>query len=129
MRLEAVPSLELAQHRSVVRHREQLMRHRRRAEAQGRALALTQGLIAPRGWWRPLIWAEFEPQLPAWLKAPLAYWQQTALALANHERQVRRQLEQMVSQGLPVGVGALSWISLELELRGSRALPEPPASG
>jgi hypothetical protein len=39
------------------------MRHRRRAEAQGRALALTQGLIAPLGWWRPAVWAEFEPQL------------------------------------------------------------------
>ena len=35
--------------RSVVRHREQLMRHRRRAEAQGRALALTQGVVAPVG--------------------------------------------------------------------------------
>ena len=31
----------------MVRHREQLMRHRRRAEAQGRALALTQGLVPP----------------------------------------------------------------------------------
>jgi transposase len=129
MSLVAVPSPELEQQRSVVRHREQLMRHRRRAEAQGRALALTQGIIAPVGWWRPLVWAEFEPQLPAWLKPQLAYWQQTALALASQERQVRRQLEQMVTQELPVGVGALSWITLELELRGSRPLPESPASG
>ena len=114
----AVPSPELEQQRSVVRYRERLMRHRRRAEAQGRALALTQGLIAPPGWWRPMIWAEFEAQLPDWLKPQLAYWQQTALALANQERQVRRQLEQMVSQELPAGVGALSWISLQLEIRG-----------
>jgi transposase len=120
MSLVAVPSLELEQQRAVVRHREQLMRHRRRAEAQGRALALTQGLVPPMGWWRPLIWAEFEAQLPDWLKPQLAYWQQTALAFHGQERQVRRQLEQMVSQELPVGIGALSWITLQLEVRGSR---------
>jgi hypothetical protein len=59
----AVPNLELEQQRAVVRYREQLMRHRRRAQAQGRALALTQGLVAPVGWWRPGAWAAFEPQL------------------------------------------------------------------
>jgi transposase len=94
------------------------MRHRRRAEAQGRALALTQGVVAPAGWWRPAVWAEFEAQLPAWLKPQLSYWQQTALALNTQERQVRSQLEQMVSQELPLGVGALSWITLQLEVRG-----------
>jgi transposase len=122
MSLVAVPSPALEQQRAVVRHREQLIRHRRRAEAQGRALALTQGLVAPMGWWRPLVWAEFEAQLPAWLKPQLAYWQQTALAFHGQERQVRRQLEQTVSQELPVGVGVLSWITLQLEIRGSRAL-------
>ena len=114
----AVPSLQLEQQRSVVRHREQLMRHRRRAEAQGRALALTQGVIAPMGWWRPAVWAAFEAQLPDWLKPQLAYWQQSALALHTQERQVRYQLERMVEEALPVGVGALSWISLQLEIRG-----------
>jgi transposase len=62
--------------------------------------------------------AAFEPQLPQWLKPQLAYWQQAALALHSQEGQVRRQLEQRVSQPLPLGVGALSWISLQLELRG-----------
>ena len=42
----AVPSLLQEQQRSVVRYREQLMRNRRRAEARGRALALTQGILA-----------------------------------------------------------------------------------
>jgi transposase len=118
MSVVAVPSPELEQQRAVVRYREQLMRHRRRAEAQGRALALTQGLVAPLGWWRPAVWADFEAQLPAWLKPQLAYWQQAALAFNGQERQVRRQLEQMVDQELPVGVGALSWITLQLEIRG-----------
>ena len=43
MSIVAVPSPEQEQRRSVVRHREQLVRNRRRAEARGRALALTQG--------------------------------------------------------------------------------------
>jgi hypothetical protein len=41
MSIVAVPSPEQEQQRSVVRYREQLMRNRRRAEARGRALALT----------------------------------------------------------------------------------------
>jgi hypothetical protein len=47
-----------------------------------------------------------------------------ALAIDAKERQVRRELENMVSIELPIGVGALSWITLELEIRGSRPLPE-----
>ena len=38
-----------------------------------------------------------------------AQWQRT---------QVRQELEQMVTEQLPVGVGALSWITLQLEVRG-----------
>jgi len=51
MSIVAVPSLLQEQQRSVVRYREQLVRNRRRAEARGRALALTQGILAPVGWW------------------------------------------------------------------------------
>lgn len=34
------------------------------------------------------------------------------------ERKVRQELEQMVTEKLPMGVGALSWITLPLEIRG-----------
>src|ERR1700756_5406811 len=46
MSIVAVPSPLQEQQRSVVRYREQLVRNRRRAEARGRALALTQGSLA-----------------------------------------------------------------------------------
>ena len=72
MSLVAVPSPEQEQQRSLVRYREQLMRNRRRTEARGRALALTQGILAPVGWWRPAAWAQFRPQLPEWLRPPAA---------------------------------------------------------
>jgi transposase len=118
MSLVAVPSPEMEQQRSVVRYREQLMRDRRRAEARGRALALTQGIVAPAGWWRPAAWEQFQPELPEWMRWQLAHWQEEALALHAEERKVRQELEHMVGECLPVGVGALSWITLQLEVRG-----------
>lgn len=114
----AVPSPEEEQQRSVVRHREQLVRNRRRGEARGRALALTQGILAPVGWWRPAAWKQFKTQLPEWMDSQLEHWQEQALATDAKERQVRRELEKMVSIELPIGVGALSWITLQLEVRG-----------
>ena len=118
MSIVAVPSHEQEQRRSVVRHHEQLVRNRRRAEARGRALTLSQGIVAPVGWWRPAAWKEFKTQVPEWMDSQLAYWQEEALGIDAKEREVRRQLENMVSMKLPIGVGALSWITLELEIRG-----------
>jgi transposase len=118
MSIVAVPSLEGEQKRSVVRYREQLMRNRRRAEARGRALALSQGILAPAGWWRPAAWEQFKTQVPKWMGFQLEHWQEEALGLDVKERQVRRELENMVSMKVPIGVGALSWITLEVEIRG-----------
>jgi transposase len=55
---------------------------------------------------------------PGWMKWQLDHWQQEALELNGKEREVRQELEQMVTEHLPVGVGALSWITLQLEVRG-----------
>ena len=118
MSVVAVPTPEQEQQRSVVRYREQLLRDRRRAEARGRALVLTQAVIAPRGWWRPRVWPDFNCQLPQWTIPQVEYWQGRALAADAKDREVRLQLEKMLNRVLPVGVGALSWIVLEQELRG-----------
>jgi transposase len=118
MSLVTVPSSEQEQQRSVARHREQLMHNRRRAEARGQALTLSQGIVAPVGWWRPAAWKEFKTQVPEWMVSQLQHWQEEALGIDAKERQVRQQLENMVSITLPSGVGALSWITLELEIRG-----------
>src|SRR5262249_32952148 len=50
VRLVTVPPAVQETQRWVRRYSEQLMRNRRRAEARGRALALTQGILAPAGW-------------------------------------------------------------------------------
>ena len=104
MSLVAVPSPALEQQRSLVRYREQLMRNRRRAEARGGSLALSQGILAPRGWWRPAAWEQFKPQLPAWMARQLEHWPEQALAIDAQERQVRRDLEALVARELPLGV-------------------------
>ena len=105
MSIVAVPSLLQEQQRSVVRYREQLVRNRRRAEARGRALALTQGILAPVGWWCPAAWKEFKTQVPEWMGSQLKHWQEEALATDAKECQVRRELEKMVGIELPIGVG------------------------
>jgi transposase len=74
----AVPSPEQEQQRSVVRHREQLVRNRHRAEARGRALALTHEIVAPVDWWRPAARKEFKTQVPEWMDSQLKRWQEEA---------------------------------------------------
>ena len=118
MSVVAVPSPEREQQRSVVRYREQLMRNRRRAEARGGSLVLSQGIVAPVGWWRPAVWKQLKARVPEWMISQLEHWQEEALRIDTKERQVRRELQNMVNIKLPIGVGALSWITLELELRG-----------
>jgi transposase len=53
-----------------------------------------------------------------WMGSQLENWQEEALALNGKERKVRQELEQMVTEILPAGVDALSWITLQLEIRG-----------
>jgi hypothetical protein len=85
MSIVAVPTQKLERQRSVVRHREQLMRNRRRAEAPSRALTLSQGIIAPVGWWRPAAWKEFKTQVPEWMASQLQHWQEEALGIDAKE--------------------------------------------
>jgi transposase len=118
MSIVAVPSLQEEQQRSVVRYREQLMRDRHRAEARGRAIAVVQGIEVPAGWWREARWQEFNRELPEWMSLQLGHWREQAVALDCEERKIRRELEKSLSIELPVGIGALSWITLERELRG-----------
>jgi hypothetical protein len=82
--------------------------------------------VAPVGWWRAAAWERFKVELPEWMKQQMEHWRGEAVSVNADERKVRQELEQMVSEPLPIGVGALSWITLKLEIRGSRALRESP---
>jgi transposase len=63
-------------------------------------------------------WKQFKTQVPEWMVSQLQHCQEEALGIDAKERQVRQQLEKMVSIILPIGVGALSRITLEMEIRG-----------
>jgi hypothetical protein len=123
MSIVAVPGLEEEQQRSVVCYREQLMRDRHRAEARGRAIAVVQGIEVPAGWWREARWQEFNSRLPRWMSLQLGHWREHAVALDGEERKVRQELEKSPRIELPLGIGALSWITLERQLRGWDGLP------
>jgi len=118
MSLVAVPSVQEEQKRSLVRYREQLLRDRRRAEARGRAIALCQGIEVPVGWWRGARWQEFSQQLPEWMSSQVRHWKEQAAALDCQERKIRHELQKSLEIELPIGVGRLSWVILERELRG-----------
>jgi len=94
------------------------MRDRRRAEARGRADAVVQGIEVPVGWWREARWQEFNSQLPEWMRLQLGHWREQAVALDCEEGKLRREPEKSLRIELPLGIGALSWITLERELRG-----------
>jgi transposase len=112
-----VPTEVQEQRRALVRHREQLLQDRRRAEARGRAAMLAQGIVVRGQWWRPRRWLELKPTLPGWLCRLVESWQQRALALDGEERALRQELEALAPVQLPIGVGALSWVVLECEVR------------
>jgi transposase len=113
-----VPTPEQEQRRTESRQRERFSRMRRRIEAQGRSLLLSQSYYEQgKGpWWRPARWAVLKSQLPEWIVEQLAPWQSLALEFDRQDRLLRIKLEASVSRELPKGVGALSWAVLSREI-------------
>jgi len=52
------------------------------------------------------------------MRLQVGHWREQAVALDCQERKIRRELEKSLSIELPLGIGALSWITLQRELRG-----------
>jgi hypothetical protein len=65
-----VPTEEEEQHRAIHRQREQLVKARKRLEAQGRSLMVNHGMEPVNKWWKRRTFAQLP--VPAWMKrAPL----------------------------------------------------------
>lgn len=112
-----VPTPEQEQRRALSRQRATLLKERQRCELRGRGLVLAQGVRAPLGWWQPKVWAEFAPEVPAWLRPQLECWQRHAVRLQAEIDELTPRLELMsTGQWYPKGFGALTNAQVDAEI-------------
>lgn len=112
-----VPTEAQEQARALCRQRAAVLKERQRSLLRGHSLMLLQGRQAPPGWWAPRRWAELAPQLPAWLRAQVAWWQGQAVHLDQEVTALTAQVEALnAGQPTPYGLGALSAAILQAEI-------------
>jgi len=107
------PEQELA--RSQSRHREQLMEHRLRLEAQGRSLLLYNDCRVKGRWWQGKPWASLGQRVSPELLAILTVTRDLVITLQRQLDAATQALEQ-AAKPQPVGVGALTSQVLEREV-------------
>jgi transposase len=115
----AVPSPEQEDDRRVVRHRRTLLKELGRCSVRGASLARLQGHKLPRRWWGPRNWPAVKETLPAALALILEdYHQQATLLWRQLQAQEKRvaELARQKHVEAPRGVGALTWMTLLLEV-------------
>ena len=112
-----VPSPEQEQARALTRQRGAVLKERQRCVVRGHGLMLAQGVHAPEGWWRPPVWRRFAPDLPMWLCAHIAWWQEQAARLDAEVTALTQRVEAL-SHGhvIPKGLGALTSAILQTEI-------------
>ena len=112
-----VPTPAEEARRALARQREQFRDERRRLEAQGRSLLLSQGHRIQGPWWRERAWQRLSNgHLPDWIVAALTRLR--ALVLATHEQ--LQALTASLAQAAPVerivGLGGLTQQLIEREI-------------
>ena len=112
-----VPTPAEEQRRAVARQREQFRDERRRLEAQGRSLLLTQGYVVRGRWWRQRSWQPLtKGSLPQWLVAALERLRALVLATDEQLQAVTEQLAEAAPRPRIVGLGGLTQQLLEREV-------------
>jgi transposase len=104
--LVRVPSEEEEQLRAIHRQREQLVKTRKRLEAQGRSLMVNHGIEPVQRWWKPRTFAALA--VPAWMKELLNNSQPILLALEEKIRALTVKLQAAASPGQPRGLGLMT---------------------
>ena len=118
-----VPSEEEEQARHVSRQREQLVHHRQKLEAQGRALLINHALPAPAHWWKKQTWSRLKRFLPGWIITRLEVYRPALFALQEQITALGSQLEAAAPGTLPVGLGKLTTVVLTREICDWRRFP------
>src|SRR6266496_4563840 len=86
-----VPSEEEEQKRAIHRQREQLVKTRKRLEAQGRSFMVNHGMETASNWWKPRTFALLS--VPEWMKELLSNSQPILVALQEKIRALTQQLQ------------------------------------
>jgi len=115
-----VPTESEERARSASRQREQLLEHRKRVAAQGLSCARYYGHDLPEEWWRAKPFAALRDELPEYLFAMLAGYQQVALVVQEQLTALGESIEAAQTQELPTGLGALTAQILDREIADSQ---------
>jgi transposase len=109
-----VPSEQEEQQRAIHRQREQLVKARKRLEAQGRSLMVNHGIEPVQQWWKGRAFAKL--QVPTWMKELLATSQPILLALEQKIKTLTLQLQNTAEPNQPRGFGALTSVVIDREI-------------
>jgi transposase len=112
-----VPTPAEEERRALARQREQFRDERRRLEAQGRSLLLSQGHPGAGPWWRPRAWQRLNNgALAEWLLAALTRLRTLVLATDAQLQALTSQLAQGAPAERIVGLGGLTQQLIEREI-------------
>jgi len=109
-----IPSEEEEQKRAIHRQREQLVKARKRLEAQGRSFMVNHGMETASNWWKPRTFALLS--VPEWMKELLSNSQPILVALQEKIRALTQQLQAAARAGQGRGFGALSSVVIDREI-------------
>jgi transposase len=112
--LVRVPTEAEEQKRAIHRQREQLVKARKRLEAQGRSLLVNHGMEPLSNWWKARTFAQL--QVPDWMKELLSNSQPILFALQEKIRALTVQLQAAASARQPRGLGLLSSVVMDREV-------------
>ena len=112
--LVRVPTEQEEQLRAIHRQREQLVKTRKRLEAQGRSLMVNHGIEPIERWWKARTFAALV--VPKWLKELLGNSQPILLALEAKIRALTAQLQGSAAPDQPRGLGAMTSVVIDREI-------------
>ena len=112
--LVRTPTEAEEQKRAIHRQREQLVKARKRLEAQGRSLMVNHGMEPVSNWWKPRTFAVLG--VPAWMKELLCTSQPILLALEEKIHALTVQLQGAAIAKQPRGLGLLSSVVIDREI-------------
>jgi transposase len=109
-----IPTEEEEQKRAIHRQREQLVKARKRLEAQGRSLMVNHGIEPVQQWWKDRAFAKLE--VPKWMKELLVNSQPILVALQQKIRVLTLQLQAAAGPDQARGLGAMTSVVIDREI-------------